>query len=377
VLASNTGGTFQFRRLGRDLSGGFLSSHAADIAGMITQLRTGGAGDVSFVAAQWSGQLARRYLVAFAATAIVGFFGFYLLIGVLGFLGRLPAPPVSGTWCIDEKLAWLKEHRDRLQSGVIAVGSSVTWRDLDFSALSEETRRASGGTINAAPCFLSISQTRFLTAFLLDHQPTTHTVFSIVAANDFENCSTTPKEFFDYKIASDFLYGDSSGLWLYYRNFRPISFLRDVRLRPQRKSWEMVFDPFGAGPITTDGPNLHHGFMRPFKPESACFEELRGMANDLQKRGVQFIVATFPVMPKWAEVHDPTGEMRHAFVSNVKDAMFGTGAILVDAATLYCLPTAAFTDPAHLQWPETGRFTRFVWDEAARLGADLPRENTK
>jgi hypothetical protein len=164
-------------------------------------------------------------------------------------------------------------------------------------------------------------------------------------------------------------------LWLYYRNFRPISFFRDVRLKPQRKSWEMVFDPFGAGPLTTDRPHIEP--RRPFKPEFACFEELRGMANDLRKRGVQLIVATFPVMPKWWEVHDATGELRHAFVSNVKDAMFGTGAILVNAAGNYSLPTTAFTDPAHLQWPETGRFRRFVWDEAVRLGADLPREISK
>jgi hypothetical protein len=133
-------------------------------------------------------------------------------------------------------IAWLKEHRDKLQSGVIGVGSSVTWRDLNFSALSEETRRANGGTINAAPCFLSISQTRFLAGFLLDHQPATHTVFSILAPIDLEKCSTTPKEFFDYKIASDFLYGDSSGVWLYCISIFE-SFRECVEGAPYARSW--------------------------------------------------------------------------------------------------------------------------------------------
>jgi hypothetical protein len=314
----------------------------------------------------------KRYLAAFAATLILCFLAFYLILAALALVGRLPAPPISGTWCIDEKLAWLKKHSDQVQSGVIAVGSSVTWRNLNFSSLAEETRRASGGTINSAPCFLAISQTRFLTAFLLDHQPATHTVITIVAANDFENCSTTPKAFLDPNIAGEFVYTHKDSFWLYYRNFRPISFLRDVRLISQRRSWELVFDPFGSGPITTDGPMLGHVFMRPFKPEAVCFEELRGMANDLRERGIQFIVATFPIMPRWAEDHDPTAEMRTTFESSVRTAVFGTGAILVDSASNYSLPTEAFTDPAHLQWPETGRFTRFVWDEARRFGAALP-----
>jgi hypothetical protein len=315
--------------------------------------------------------VASRYLGAFAITFILSFVAFYLVIGVLAFVDRLPAPPVSGTYCIDEKLVWLKDHRDKLQSGVIAVGSSVTMRDLDFSALPEETRRASGGTINAAPCFLQLSQTRFFANFLLDHQATTHTVLTIVAGIDFENCSTTPKAFFDYKIGKDFLYkyGGIGVLWLYYRNFRPSSFLRDVQ---RQRLPSDSFDAFGSAPLTKDGPDFQHPFMRPHKPEAACFEELRGMANDLRRRGIQFIVVTFPTMPRWAEEHDPKGELRAAFLSNVRSAVSGTDAILVDATSHYTLPTDAFTDPAHLQWRETGRFTRFVWEQARQLGAKLP-----
>lgn len=334
-------------------------------------IRMRGSGGAKFeLAHRGERSVANRYLAAFAATLIVSFVGFYLLLGALATVGRLPAPPLSGTWCIDEKLAWLRNHRDELQSGVIAVGSSVTWRDLDFSALPEKTRRASGGTINAAPCFLQISQTRFFTAFLLDHQPMTRTVITIVAGIDFEHCTTTPKAFFDPKMAEKFLYKEYSsvGLWLYYRNFRPISFLRDVW---QRRA-PLVFDAFGSGPLTADGPNFQHPFMRPYKPQAACFEELRGMAKDLRERGIQFIVVTFPTMPRWVKDYDPEGEMRTAFLSNVRTALSGTGAILVDAAISYSLPTEAFTDPAHLVWRETARFTRFVWEQARQLGAQLP-----
>ena len=317
---------------------------------------------------------ANRYLAAFAGTLILSFAGFYLVLGALALVGRLPAPPVSGTWCIDEKLAWLKNHRDELQSGVIAVGSSVTMRDLDFSALPEELRRASGGVINAAPCFLQIGQTRFLTEFLLDHQPTTHTVITIVAGIDFEHCTTTPKAFFDYKVAERFLYRNGSlfDIWLYFRNFRPKSFLQDVWLAKERRSGELDFDTFGSLPLTTEVPNFQHSFMRPFKSQESCFTELRGMAKDLRERDIQFILVTFPTMPKWTEEYDPKGEIRTAFLSDVRRAISGTDAILVDAATTYNLPTHAFTDPAHLQWRETGQFTRFIWEQARQQGAQLP-----
>jgi hypothetical protein len=315
--------------------------------------------------------VANSYLAAFAATLILSFVVFYLVLGALALVGRLPAPPVSGTLCVDKKLAWLKDRRDELQAGVIAVGSSVTMRDLDFSEIPEETRRTSGGTINAAPCSLQLGQTRFLTTFLLDHQPTTHTVLTILAGFDFENCTTTPKAFFDSRIAAEFLYKYNriGTFWIYYRNFRPSSFLLDVQRQGQ--SWD-PFDAFGSAPLTTDGPDFQHPFMRPYKPEAACFEELRGMANDLKRRSVQFIVVTFPTMPRWAQEYDPVGEMRAAFTTNVRSAVSGTDAILVDAGTSYSLPTGAFTDPAHLQWRETGRFTRFVWEQARQLGARLP-----
>jgi hypothetical protein len=220
---------------------------------------------------------------------------------------------------------------------------------------------------------LQLSQTRFFTGFLLDHQPTTHTVLTIVAANDFEDCTTTPKAFLDPKIAELYLYKHYNiGPWLYYRNFRPISFLRDVRLISHNVSGEIIFDAFGSGPVMTDGPDFQHPFMRPFKPQQACFDELRGMADDLRVRGIQFIVVTFPTMPKWAKDYDSEGEMRSAFLSNVRTALSGTDAILVDAASSYSLPTDAFADPSHLLWRETARFTRFVWEQARQLGAQLP-----
>jgi hypothetical protein len=58
----------------------------------------------------------------------LGLFGLHLA-------GRLPPPPVTGTWCIDEKMASLRSSAEIHNARIVAVGSSVTMRSLDFSTI--------------------------------------------------------------------------------------------------------------------------------------------------------------------------------------------------------------------------------------------------
>jgi hypothetical protein len=77
-------------------------------------------------------------------------------------------------------------------------------------------------------------------------------------------------------------------------------------------------------------------------------------------------------MQAWAERHDPFGATQASFRSAVQVALAPTKAFLVDGMADWRVPDSAFTDPVHLQWPETAAFTRFIWNEARRQGADLP-----
>jgi hypothetical protein len=311
---------------------------------------------------------AHRYILWFAAGLLLSVMAFVTTITLLAAAQRLPAPPVSGTNCIDEKLAWLKNNPDTFASNMVAVGSSVTWRNLDFSVLSPNALSALGGVVNAAPCYLRANQTRFMVEYLLQRKPEIHTVMTILSPRDMEVCSTTPSAFFEPKFVDAYFEGTIPDLWIYFRNLPAESFISDIVHLPSRRKVGLIFDRFGSGPLTLDKPDLWY----PFTPEPSCYRELRNLAVDLRARNVQFLVVTFPVMPDWTRHHDPLAETQTSFLRDAQAALADTGAIFVDAQTNYRLPTSAFADPAHLQWPHVANFTRYIWDEARRAGARLP-----
>lgn len=307
----------------------------------------------------------RRYLVAFVAGVGLSIALFYAALAALLAVDRLPPPPVSGTWCIDSRFAWLREGPPLKQASLIAVGSSTTWRNLNLDVVPAELKDA--GVVNAAPCFLTINQTRYLTEYFLQRAPEIKTLLTVLTPRDFEGCSRNPTAFFDPAIADPYIDGEASPWWLYFRNFR----LRDVLLHAiyagERRP-ELTYDRYGSGPLVRAVQDMG----RPFKPEAPCYSELTRLAKLLEAKGVQFIAVIFPVMPAWAKRHDPSGVAQTSFRSAVQTALGATEAILVDGMTDWHVPDPAFTDPVHLQWPETAAFTRFIWNEARRHGADLP-----
>jgi len=313
-----------------------------------------------------SNRPARDYLIAFAGAAVMAVVLFYAALGVLRATDRLPPPPVSGTWCIDSRLTWLKDNPDWKDAGLIAVGSSATWHNLDFGVVSPEAQTR-GGVVNAAPCFLTFNQTRYLAEFLIQRASRVETVMMVLAPRDFQGCSRNPTAFFDPDLVDQFIAGDINKAWLRFRNFR----LKDVFLHAiyadERKA-QVQFDQFGSGPLFSEAP--HTGY--PFKPESDCYSELTRLADMLESKDIQFIAVTFPVMQGWAERYDPSGVMQAHFKSGIESAVASTKAIVVDGMAKWRAPDLSFTDPVHLQWPETAAFTRFIWQEARQQGADLP-----
>jgi hypothetical protein len=306
---------------------------------------------------------ARVYLAAFVAGAILSVALFYAGLGILRAMDRLPPPPVSGTWCIDSRFAWLRENPNWKNASLIAVGSSATWRNLDFGVVRPEAQQR--GVVNAAPCFLTVNQTRYLTEFLVQRASSLETVMTVLAPRDFQGCSRNPTAFFDPDLVDQYIGGKVNKAWLRFRNFR----LKDVffhAIYADERRPQLQYDQFGSGPLTSEVPNTGY----PFAPEPSCYSELTRLATLLGSRGVQFIVVTLPIMQGWARRYDQSGAIQARFKSAIESALSSTTAILVDGMAGWCVPDSAFADPVHLQWPETVAFTRFVWKEARRQGAD-------
>src|SRR3546814_127044 len=165
----------------------------------------------------------RLFLVYLSAFLALGVLRILWVLYGLSLVDSLPAPPVTTTYCIDEKFKYLAEQ-DLAEGDLLAVGSSVTWRNLDLTPF--VARGLARHPVNAAPCYLHIDQTAFLTAFLLDHQPAVETVVSVVAPRDFADCAEADRVFFAPGTAAPYVFGGTSPLLIYLANFRPLSFFR-------------------------------------------------------------------------------------------------------------------------------------------------------
>ncbi len=203
---------------------------------------------------------AHSYLAALAAGGVLSVALFYGALAALLALDRLTPPPVSGTWCIDNRFAWLRERPDWKNASLIAVGSSATLRNLNFRVVSSTVQQR--GAVNAAPCFLTVNQTRHLTEFLIQRASKPSTAIMVLAPRDFQGCSRNLTAFFDPEVADPYIDGKKIAWWLYFKNFRFKDVLIHAIYAGDRRQ-EMKFDPFGSGPLTRAVPDTGY----PFAPE--------------------------------------------------------------------------------------------------------------
>jgi hypothetical protein len=280
-------------------------------------------------------------------------------LAALSAMGRLPAPPITATNCIDEKFKFLHETEIR-NPGLIAVGSSVTWRNLDFSVF-EEHYGKDIEPLNAAPCFLYVNQTAYLTDFLLDSMPSVKSVMSVFSMRDFSACATSPTEFFRPEDAENYVFDRNPAWHLYLKNFRPAAFVRDVISLPAKRSGEapygsLVMDKYGSGPLTLPTPEIRENF----ELDPTCLDHLSAMSEKLSRRGIDFIVVLLPQMPAWRDAYDLGGTRDAEFRTAVSRRLDGTRTVLIDAQQGLHLQNEQFTDHAHLQWDAVPLLMRYL-----------------
>jgi hypothetical protein len=275
--------------------------------------------------------------------------------------GRLPAPPLTATFCIDEKFKFMRDAVAQ-KPDVLAVGSSVTWRNLDFSTLEGATGEVLR-PLNGAPCFLKIHETAFLTEFYLDNMPSVANVVSVVAMRDFKNCTSSPA-FFDKATARRYVFDGWPAWHLYFLNFRPKLFLRDVITIQTMRSGSDVrntlnMDRYGSGPLFITPPEIRGNMVT--TPE--CFDHLEAMARSLAARNVTWSVVLLPPMPAWLKAYDPAGARDQEWRGTVAKRLEATGAILIDGRDGPTTHDRHFSDPVHLHWSSVSRFTAWAFQQ--------------
>jgi hypothetical protein len=299
---------------------------------------------------------ARRFVLGVSAVVVIVIGAFVGTLALLHLLDRLPPPPLTGNACMDEKFKFLAE-RDLRDVDLIAVGSSVTWRNLDVAAFRHNgmARRP----LNAAPCYLYVSQVVFFTEFLLNRMPRVATVVTVVAPRDFEQCTGPRDAFFPAALADAYVFHGMPSLPIYLSRFEPQKFVPDVvHIRGQRNDaynrYTLVMDDNGAGPL------LVGDFWMP-KPvfDDTCFAALSELERVVVGHGAKLIVAIFPLQPEWRAHFDPDGQLLGAFERRVR-ASLGASSTLVHSGL--GIPSGSFhyADSIH-----------FLWDSAMKYSVQL------
>jgi hypothetical protein len=305
-----------------------------------------------------------RFLLVFLCVTLFGIATATAALLALKREGLLPAPPIAGTGCIDEKLLRLRDAplADRT---LLAVGSSATWRNLDLAVL--ERRFPGTRAFNAAPCYLHVDQTAFLAEFLLPRAPRVDTLLVVLAPRDFEACPPEETDFLEPSLAGAFLSGWVPDWLPYLTGFRPVRMAREVlgRWREQAQG--------GAAAHSLEDAHGSSILLKPnaWRPEPSfdprCDAGLARLEEVAAEHGARLVVATLPTMPEWAAAFDPDGAIVEAWTRRMADTLSRPDSVLIDGRALRW-DDSHFADPMHVIHPHHTAFTEFVAEALARAG---------
>lgn len=271
--------------------------------------------------------------------------------------GLLPPPPLSYTNCIDKKLTFLHElPPEKLENAdILAVGSSTTWRNLDFNAWLEVHPDAN--PINIAPCYLHIDQTAYFARAMLKHTPNIETLLTVVHPRDFEECRPDYRQFVSEQGIKAYIFEKQSMTLKYLTNFRT-GLVRDfVRILTQPEyAASMEMDRFGSGPQTQPPLDTY----RPdFVVDPGCKPFVSDLEDAATEAGARLVLVFFPIMEGWADEVDPDRSKHRALHAWIIDRLRQESTLVLNANTLE-LPDEAFADPVHLWWQYTPILTQFI-----------------
>lgn len=279
---------------------------------------------------------------------------------------NLPAPAISRLVPLDEKLRFLRQNR-QLDPRVLAVGSSITWRQI---AGDEFVRLAGDGEafLNGATGYLKIHQTRDLLDFYLQRYARVRTVLLFTGPPDFEDCTEEPAAMLDHDAAAAYAFEQAPDFYFYLRYFSPQRYLRSALTldrRTQPLTGDLFLDDYGSSPLQVPArmqAGLRYGAVA---HDPACATALSALARELADRGIAFVVVFAPVHPGYRKEFPKVVEALRQVARQLEGRAARLGARVINLIDEDRFAATDYFDAFHLQWPAVRRLSRHI---AAALG---------
>lgn len=272
----------------------------------------------------------------------------------------MPAPAISSLVHLDEKFRFLRKRPD-FDPRILAVGSSITWRQLAGKAF-EPQAGGPHGFLNGGTGYLRIHQTRALTRLYLSRFRNVQTVLVMISLPDFRGCTEDPAELFAPEDAVRYAFEDWPAPYFYLRYFTPRRYLETTMNLAGRQAplgGDLYLDPYGSGPVQLpEGAEtgLRYGKL---EKDSACLDALLGLAQDVRDRGLHLMLVFPPVHPDYrARFPDEMRWLKNAAARMERERRKDPRHLSV--LRMYGDNSFAprdYFDAFHLQWPAVKRLS--------------------
>jgi hypothetical protein len=322
---------------------------------------------------------ATKFLIGLLGGAVGVILCLALLFVGLDAMGALKAPPFANRMSFDEKLRVMRE-RPPGDLKVLFVGSSTTLHGLDGEVLRAELG-LEGDLLNLGVQDLRVNQIKYLADVFLARYPHVNHVVMVSTLLDFKNCGGVASEFFNPTDVIHYISGTLPELYYYFRYLDLQGVLKRAsemqHLRNSIHDLESVsFDAYGSLllEVPREGVIDRVWYGDPITLDPPCYQSLHALAEDLRQRGIAFTFVIAPMRPGYLSGRDPDGSLLAAHRAKVREALDGTGAVVIDAHAALEMPEEAFFDAYHLKRAKAQKLSRFVGEQMSVLTARPDRE---
>lgn len=318
----------------------------------------------------------KRFALGIAAGAVAVFGGLATAYGALATVWpeSLPAPAISRLVQIDEKLRFIRTHPE-MDPEILAVGSSITWRQIDGRAFNPADE-GPGGFLNGGAGLLNIHQTRDMLEFYLDRFARVGTVLILTGPPDFADCTRQPAALLDHEDAGAYAFEEWPAAYFYFRYFAPQRYLRTALSLADRRTpllGDLYLDPYGSSPLEV--PKAMQRGLRygPIDPDPACTTALVQLSHRLTARDLKLVVVFAPVHPDYRRQHPAVLDWLDSAARDVEAATPSDDTRVVRLSHAAEFAPDDFYDAFHLQWSAVQRLSGMIASVMTAAPGEIPQ----